>query len=80
MGASSEVLAYYEIRLFDTSGELIIRLDGEITIKTKMPEQYTGSNCVRILQEDETGKLITMKSWWEGEYLCYKTDWLEIYN
>ena len=34
MGASSEVLAYYEIRLSDTSGELIIRLDGEITIKT----------------------------------------------
>ena len=80
MGASSEVLAYYEIRLSDTSGELITRLDGEITIKTKMPEQYTGTNCVRILQEDETGKLITMESWWEGEYLCYKTDWLEIYN
>ena len=80
MGASSEVLAYYEIRLSDTSGELIIRLGGEITIKTKMPEQYTGSNCVRILQEDETGKLITMESWREGEYLCYKTDWLEIYN
>lgn len=80
MGASSEVLAYYEIRLSDMSGELIIHLDGEITIKTKMPEQYIGSNCVRILQEDETGKLIVMESWWEGEYLCYKTDWLEIYN
>lgn len=78
MGASSEVLAYYEIRLSDTNGELIIHLDSEITIKTKMPEQYIGSNCVRILQEDETGKLITMESWWEGEYLCYKTDWLEI--
>lgn len=80
MGDSSEVLAYYEIRLSDMNGELIIRLDDEITIKTKMPEQYTGSNCVRILQEDETGKLITMESWWENDYLCYKTDWLEIYN
>ncbi len=79
MGASSEVLAYYEIRLSDTNGEWIIHLDGEITIKTKMPEQYIGCNCVRILQEDETGKLVTMESWWEDEYLCYKTDWLEIY-
>ncbi|MBO4693600.1 MAG: dienelactone hydrolase family protein [Clostridia bacterium] len=80
MGTSSEVLAYYEIRLFETDGTLIIHLDGEITIKTKMPEQYVRSKCVRILQEDETGKLIIMESWWEGEYLCYKTDWLEIYN
>lgn len=80
MGASSEVLAYYEIRLSDTGGTLIIHLDGEITIKTKMPEQYVGSKCVRILQEDENGKLIVMESWWESDYLCYKTDWLEIYN
>lgn len=80
MGSSSEVLAYYEIRLSDTDGELIIHLDGEITIKIQMPERYIGSKCVRILQKDETGKLITMTSWWEGEYLCYKTDWLEIYN
>lgn len=80
MGSSSEVLAYYEIRLSDTNGTLIIHLDGDITIKTKMPEQYVGSKCVRILQEDETGKLIIMESWWENDYLCYKTDWLEIYN
>lgn len=80
MGTSSEVLAYYEIRLSDAGGTLIIHLDGEITIKTKMPEQYIGSKCVRILQEDETGKLIVMESWWENDYLCYKTDWLEIYN
>lgn len=80
MGASSEVLAYYEIRLYKTDGTLIIHLDGEITIKTKMPEQYVGSKCVRILQEDETGKLIVMESWWENDYLCYKADWLEIYN
>ena len=80
MGASSEVLAYYEIRLYKTDGTLIIHLDGEITIKTKMPKQYVESNCVRILQEDETGKLIVMESWWENDYLCYKTDWLEIYN
>ena len=80
MGASSEVLAYYEVRLTAADGSSIIHLDGEITIKIKMPEQYVGSSCVRILQEDETGKLIVMESWWEGEYLCYKTDWLEIYN
>lgn len=80
MGSSSEVLAYYEIRLSDTDGELIIHLDGEITIKIQMPEKYVESKCVKVLQEDETGKLITMVSWWEGEYLCYKTDWLEIYN
>ncbi len=80
MGSSSEVLAYYEIRLSDTDGTLIIHLDGEITIKIQMPEQYVGSKCVRILQEDETGKLIVMESWWEGEYLCFKTDWLEIYD
>ena len=80
MGASSEVLAYYEVRLTASDGSSIIHLDGEITIKVKMPEQYVGSKCVRILQEDETGKLIVMESWWEGEYLCYKTDWLEIYD
>ena len=80
MGASSEVLAYYEVRLTAADGSSIIHLDGEITIKIKMPEQYVGNSCVRILQEDETGKLIVMESWWEGEYLCYKTDWLEIHN
>lgn len=80
MGSSSEVLAYYEVRLTASDGTSIIHLDGEITIKVKMPEQYVGSKCVRILQEDETGKLIVMESWWEGEYLCFNTDWLEIYN
>ena len=80
MGSSSEVIAYYEVRLTAADGTMIIHLDGEITIKVKMPEQYVGSKCVRILQEDETEKLIVMESWWEGEYLCYKTNWLEIYN
>ena len=80
MGSSSEVIAYYEIRLSNTTGELIIHLDGEITIKIQMPAQYVGSKCVKVLQENETGKLIVMESWWEGEYLCYKTDWLEIYD
>lgn len=80
VGSSSEVITYYKIRLSDTAGTLIVHLDGEITIKMKMPEQHIGSKCVRMLQEDETGNLITMTSWWEDEYLCYKTDWLEIYN
>ncbi len=80
LGSSSTVLAYYEVRLVDTDGTLIIHLDGEITIKVKMPEQYVGNKCVRVFQEDETGKLINMTSWWEGEYLCYKTDWLENYD
>ncbi len=79
-GSSSEVLAYYEIRLFNADGTRINRFDGKITIKTKMPEQYAGCNDLRIHQEDETGKLITMRSWWENEYLCYETNWLEIYN
>lgn len=79
-GTASEGLAYYEIRLFDMGGERMIHLDGEITIKMKMPEQYIGRERVRILQEDETEKLVIMESWWEGEYLCYKTDWLEIYH
>ncbi len=80
MGPSSEVLAYYEVRLNAADGTSIIHLNGEISIKVKMPEQSVGSNCVQIFQEDETGKLIVMESWWESEYLCYKTDWLEIYN
>ena len=80
MGSSSEVLAYYEVRLTAADGTMIIHLDGEITIKIQMPAQYVGNKCVKVLQEDETGKLITMESWWEGEYLCYKTDCLEIYN
>ena len=79
-GESSEVLAYYEIRLINDKGEYIIHLDDDITIKTKMPEKYVGSNCVKMLQEDENGILIEMDTWWEGEYLCYKTNWLEIYQ
>ena len=80
LGASSTVVAYYEVRLYDADGTLIVHLNNEITIKTKMPEQYVGNKRVKILQEDETGKLITMTTWWEGEYICYKTDWLENYN
>lgn len=79
-GESSEVLAYYEIRLINDKGEYIIHLDDDITIKTKMPEKYVGSNCVNMLQEDVNGILIEMDTWWEGEYLCYKTNWLEIYQ
>lgn len=79
-GSNSTVLAYYEVRLIAEDGTTIIYLDGQITIKTKMAEQYIGSSCVNVLQEDETGKMIEMTSWWEGDYLCYSTDWLEIYD
>ena len=78
MGTHSEVFAYYEIRLYDTEMARIIHLDGEITIKTKMPEQYIES--AKVFQEAETGEIITMTSWRETEYLCYNTDWLEVYN
>lgn len=77
---SLEVFVYYEIRLINDKGEYIILLDDDITIKTKMPEKYVGSNCVNMLQEDENGILIEMDTWWEGEYLCYTTNWLEIYQ
>ncbi|MBR4761184.1 MAG: hypothetical protein IK086_00930, partial [Clostridia bacterium] len=79
-GSATEVLAYYEIRLYDADNALITHLPGEITIKTKMPEQRVGSSKVKIIQEDESGKLILMKSHWENEYICFNTDWLEIYN
>ena len=80
MGASTGVIAYYEIRLIADDSSSVIYLDGEITVKVKMPERLVGSKYVRNLQQDESGKLIEMNSWWEGEYLCYNTDWLEIYN
>lgn len=78
-GNSSSVLAYYEVRLTTGDGTPIIKLNGEITIKVKIPQEYLGSKSVQLLQEDETGKLVVMTSWWENDYLCYKTDWLEIY-
>ena len=80
MVSSSRVLAYYEVRLNDTDDTPINHLDGEITVKTKMPERYVGSDYIHFLQQDETGNLIVMPLWWENDYLCYKTDWLEIYN
>ena len=79
-GSNATVPAYYQIRLTDGDGGAITRLDGEITIKTKMPERYVGNKNVRLLQEDENGELILMESWWEEEYICYNTDWLEIYD
>lgn len=78
-GNSSSVLAYYEVRLTTGDGTPIIKLNGEITIKVKIPQEYLGSKSVQLLQEDENGKLVVMTSWWENDYLCYKTDWLEIY-
>lgn len=79
-GSNSIVLEHYEIRLNDENGNALTRLDGEITIKMKMPQQYVGNVCVKVVQEDEAGTLIEMTSRWEGEYICYETDWLEIYN
>lgn len=78
-GNSSSVLAYYEVILTTGDGTPIIKLNGEITIKVKIPQEYLGSKRVQLLQEDESGKLVVMTSWWENDYLCYKTDWLEIY-
>ena len=79
-GSSSEVIAYYEARLTASDGAPITRLNDEITVKIKMSEQYVESKDVQALQEDENGNLVVMESWWEGEYLCYKTDWLERYH
>jgi len=78
-GESSEVLAYYEIRLFDENGEQVYNLDNEITIKTKLPEKYQSGYIIKVCQENDNGILIEMESWREGEYICYKTDWLEKY-
>lgn len=78
-GNSSSVLAYYEVRLTTGDGTPIIKLNGEITIKVKIPQEYLRSKSIQLLQEDENGKLVVMTSWWENDYLCYKTDWLEIY-
>ncbi len=80
LSALFSVLSYYEVTLSETGGALITQLNHEITIKIKMPKQYAGNKYVQVLQKKESGKLITMTSWWESEYLCYKTDWLEIYN
>lgn len=69
----------YEVRLTTGDGTPIIKLNGEITIKVKIPQEYLGGKSIQLLQEDENGKLVVMTSWWENDYLCYKTDWLEIY-
>ena len=78
-GESSEVLAYYEIRLFDENGDRIYKLDSEITIKSILPEKYQTGYIIKISQEDDDGNLVEMESWREGEYICYNTDWLEKY-
>ncbi len=78
-GESSEVLAYYEIRLFDENGARIYNLNNEITIKSKLPEKYQTGYVIKMNQEDDNGNLVEMQSWREGEYICYKTDWLEKY-
>lgn len=78
-GESFEVLAYYEIRLFDESGVRIYNLNNEITIKSKLPEKYQTGYVIKMNQEDDNGNLVDMQSWREDEYICYKTDWLEKY-
>lgn len=80
IASSSRAFAYSEVRLTDSEGSPVIHLDAEITIRTKMSGRYIGSDRIRVMQEDEHGNLVVMESWWEGEYLCYKTDWLEVYN
>ena len=79
-GESSEVLAYYEIRLFDENGDRIYKLDSEITIKSILPEKYQTGYVIKINQVDDGGNLVEMESWREGEFICYKTDWLEKYQ
>lgn len=79
-GESSEVLAYYEIRMFDESGDRIYSLNNEITVKSILPEKYQTGYVIKINQEDDNGNLVEMQSWREGEYICYKTDWLEKYQ
>ncbi|MCQ2455426.1 MAG: cohesin domain-containing protein [Clostridia bacterium] len=78
-GESSEVLAYYEIRLFDGIGARIYNLNNEITVKSKLPEKYQTGYVIKINQEDDDGNLVEMQSWREGEFICYKTNWLEKY-
>ena len=58
---------------------MITELDGEITIRMKLPEGFENGVGLGILQEDTHGKLVEMKSWIENGYICYKTDWLETY-
>lgn len=79
-GQSSTVLSYYEIRLKAIDGTLITKLDGDITVCIKLPEDFENDIEPRILQEDSNGKLIEMNSWIENGYICYKTDWLETYQ
>ena len=79
-GNSTEVLAYYEIKRFDNNGNQVYKLDYEITIKTKLPEEYQTGYVIKVTQEDDDGNLVVMDSWREGEYICYKTNWLEKYE
>lgn len=80
LGSDTSVLSHYEVRLKDAAGALVTHLSEEITIKTKMPEQYVGNDCVKIVQQNEDGASVFMNSRWEGEYICYNTDWLEAYD
>ena len=79
LGAGAIIIAYYEITLKDSDGNLITQLNGEITIGTKLPEGYESGTGVKIYQEDENGILVEMESWVEDGYIFYKTIWLEIY-
>jgi len=79
LGASTVIIAYYEIRLFDSDGNQIYQLDGEITIGTKLPDGYENGTGVSIHMEDADGILVKMTSWVEDGFIFIKTDWLERY-
>ena len=73
------VIAYYEIRLKDSSGNFITKLSGEIIIATKLPQGYESGKGVNVYMENENGTLVKMESWLENGYIFIKTDWLETY-
>ena len=77
---SAIIIAYYEVTLKDLGGNVITQLTGDLTIATKLPVGYESGSGVSVYQEDENGKLIEMTSWVEGDYIFYKTTWLETYN
>lgn len=78
-GVTSSIIDYYGIRLKALDGTFITELDGEITICMKYTDEYVDSVKIRIFQEDSNGNLIDMESWIENGYICYRTNWLEVY-
>ena len=47
----------------------------EVSLNQRLsPDVYLG---VIPITEDENGNIVEMTSWCDGDYLCYKTDWLE---